>query len=66
MPDYDLIAILGPTASGKTPLPLPWPMNSTQKLSVPIPVRYIEEWISVQERFGRLYRKRTYNPLSSD
>lgn len=50
MPDYDLIAILGPTASGKTPLPLPWPMNSTQKLSVPIPVRYIEEWISVQEK----------------
>jgi len=46
MPDYDLIAILGPTL----PLPLPWPMNSTQKLSVPIPVRYIEEWISVQEK----------------
>ena len=34
----------------KLPLPLPWPMNSTQKLSVPIPVRYIEEWISVQEK----------------
>ena len=34
MPDYDLIAILGPTASGKTPFA----------------VRYIEEWISVQEK----------------
>ena len=51
MPDYDLIAILGPTASGKTPFAAALvPMNSTQKLSVPIPVRYIEEWISVQEK----------------
>ena len=28
MPDYDLIAILGPTASGKTPFLLPhWPQS---------------------------------------
>lgn len=27
MPDYDLIAILGPTASGKTPLLPHWPQS---------------------------------------
>lgn len=50
MPDYDLIAILGPTASGKTPFAAPWPMNSIQKLSVPTLVRYTEGWISVREK----------------
>ena len=40
MPDYDLIAILGPTASGKTPF----------AAALAYELRYIEEWISVQEK----------------
>ena len=36
MPDYDLIAILGPTASGKTPFAAALAPNSIRKSSVPI------------------------------
>lgn len=48
MPDYDLIAILGPTASGKTPSPQHWQMFLTQKSSVQIPGKSTVVWISVQ------------------
>ncbi len=66
MPDYDLIAILGPTASGKTPFAaaLAYELN-TEIISADSRQIY-RGWISVREKIGRLYRKRTYNPLSSD
>ena len=48
MPDYDLIAILGPTASGKTPFAAA--LAYELKLSVPTLVRYTEGWISVREK----------------
>ena len=47
MPDYDLIAILGPTASGKLHLPPHWQQNSIQKSSAPTPGKYTGVWISV-------------------
>ena len=45
MPDYDLIAILGPTASGKTPLAAALAYKLDTKLSVEIAGRYIAGWI---------------------
>ena len=50
MPDYDLIAIPGPTASGKTPFAAALAYELNTEIIMPIPVRYIEEWISVQEK----------------
>ena len=52
MPDYDLIAILGPTASGKTPLPQHWQMLSTQKSSVRTPGKSTAAWTSARVRIS--------------
>ena len=67
MPDYDLIAILGPTASGKTPFAaaLAYELN-TEIISADSRQIYRRNGSRYRKRFGRLYRKRTYNPLSSD
>lgn len=48
MPDYDLIAILGPTASGKLLLPRHWQMFLTPKSSVRIPGKSTVAWILVR------------------
>ena len=48
MPDYDLITILDLPHQARLLLLLLWPMNSTQKLSVPTPARYTREWILAQ------------------
>ena len=67
MPDYDLIAILGPTASGKTPFAaaLAYELN-TEIISADSRQIYRRMDLGTGKRFGRLYSKRTYNPLSSD
>ena len=50
MPDYDLITILGPTASGKTPFAAALAHELNTELSVPTLVRSIGEWTSVRAR----------------
>ena len=50
MPDYDLIAILGPTASGKTPFAAALAYELNTEIIVPTLVRYTEGWISVREK----------------
>ena len=48
--NYDLVTILGPTASGKTPLAAALAIDLTLKLSVETAVRCIGVWTWVQVR----------------
>ena len=65
MPDYDLITILGPTASGKTPFAaaLAHELN-TEIISADSRQIYQGNGPRYGQGLGRLYSQRTYNPLS--
>ena len=52
--NYDLITILGPTASGKTPLAAAWLYNCMLKSSVVTVVRYIGVWTWVQGKIWQI------------
>ncbi len=67
MPDYDLITILGPTASGKTPFAaaLAYELN-TEIISADSRQIYKGMDLGTGERPCRLYNKRIYDSLSSD
>lgn len=50
MPDYDLIAILGPTASGKTPFAAALAAELNTEIISADSRQYTGAWISVQEK----------------